>query len=533
MKPKICLINPPTTAIDAETFFPMALVALGSYLRKRGIPLEIVDFDLDLRKNYSLFKWDNFKKHALERLEKTEAQIFGISTICSSYPVTLLLTQEMRKKWPSSKIILGGHQPSAVSEETLRVCPWIDVIAIGEGEKTLLELLSSDWQPSSLNKIAGIAFRDGEQVIRTPKRELIDDLDILPLPDLSLVPISEYVPLFQEPAFIEAGRGCPFLCSFCSTSLMWQRKYRAKSPALILEEMYKLKNDYGMKNRCLALTHDNFTTYRPYVIEFCDYFKKHNKEGLLWSVSARPDTVNAHLIRELHAAGCRGLFFGVDTGSLRMQKVIHKHLNLEHFEKVLRETVRLNISATVSLIVGYPEETETDLNETLYLAIHSKLMGAFKIQIHHLSPLAGTPIFEENRRNLFYHPKQSTDISSNPFESSELENLILSKKELFSSFYTIPTPLLGSTDLGALAIFYSSMIHYMVPFLSTLLNSTGWTPVELFQNWMIWLKKHYPEERMNWRLPLNTIDEFMNTHPRSSRKETTVEEEAEFIHESA
>src|SRR5262245_47479543 len=138
---KICLINPPTTQGD-DLYFPMALVTLGTHLKETGHPLEIIDFDFDRRKDPALSQWSYFKKRAIQRLEGTNARIFGISSICSNFPVSLLLAQEIRRRFPSSRIILGGPQPSSVPEEILNVCPWVDVIVIGEGEKTLPDLIA-------------------------------------------------------------------------------------------------------------------------------------------------------------------------------------------------------------------------------------------------------------------------------------------------------------------------------------------------------------------------------------------------------
>lgn len=215
---KICLINPPTTgAASKDVYFPMALVCLGTVLRENGVSVEIVDFDLELKRDASLADWDSFLAHALRRLGGMECNVFGISSICSNFPIALLLAREIKRKWPQARIVIGGPQSSAVPEETLQAFPWIDVVAVGEGEATLLDLMRSDWTKESLEKVPGVAFLDGNRPHRTASRPLIDDLDELPIPDFSLVPLKDYLRISPGTALIEAGRGCPFLCSFCST----------------------------------------------------------------------------------------------------------------------------------------------------------------------------------------------------------------------------------------------------------------------------------------------------------------------------
>ncbi len=507
-KKDIYLINPPTTAMDAEVFFPMALVVLSTYLKNNGYTVEIIDFDLMIKKDLSLYKWDNFIKHAIKHIVRLKPALVGISTICSNYPISIILAKEIKKTLPDTKIILGGHQASAVYKETMEKFPWIDAIGIGEGEQTLLEILQYENNLKNWNKISGLIYRHNNEIHQTAPRTLFEDLGKLPSPDFSQINILDYVNPRQEPAFIEAGRGCPFVCSFCSTAIMWNRKYRAKPPKQILEEMTYLKKTYNLEN-CYALTHDNFTTYRPYVLEFCKYFKENNTQHLTWSVSARPDTLNESLLEEMYLAGCRSLFFGVDTGSQRMQKIIHKNLKIDHYLEMLKKSTKLGIASTCSFIVGYPDETEEDLNQTLYLALVSKLMGATQIQLHHLSPLASTPLYEENKMKMFYNTQSSTDISMESLENEETRDLIKNYSNLFSSFYTIPTPHIKNIHISDLAIFYYSIINYFGELLAKTLEKSPLTPLELFKLWSQWNHQNSPEYRINWKIPLNTFESFL------------------------
>jgi radical SAM superfamily enzyme YgiQ (UPF0313 family) len=509
MNDKVTLINPPTTPPIADIYFPMALVSLGSFLRQNGFQTEVIDFDLHMRKFPPLIHWHSLKEHVLRELEKTGSEIFGISSICWNYPFALLLAKEIRNRWPHSKIILGGPQPSAVPEETLNYCPWIDVIVIGEGERTLLELVSSDWKETSLMKIDGIAFREGEKIRRTRKRDLIANLDELPFPDFSLIPLRDYhMPPRYMPAIIEAGRGCPFTCSFCSTALMWERQYRAKSPGRILEEMRRVKAEYGSLQSCFSLTHDNFTTSPRYVREFCDFMKKNNRDGFHWSVSARPDTVNPSKMKDLFDAGCRAVFFGVDTGSQRMQKVIDKHLRLLDFEPLLQATCAMGIAATTSFIIGYPEETEEDLNETLAWALRAKWLGSANVQVHRIAPLASTQIYEKNKLGLFYQRQNQSDICSEWFRLPEMESMILERKGLFSSFYTIPTPHLKNLNVGHMATFFNWVITYFSPFLKPYLDGIDINASDIFCDWTLWCERHGLSDAADYRLILNRFEEF-------------------------
>ncbi|MHC4325746.1 MAG: hypothetical protein ACYSUX_15870, partial [Planctomycetota bacterium] len=100
---EICLVNPPTTGQQDSIYFPMGLVTLGTLLKNHQIPFEIVDFDFESRNDRSLSQWFFFKQYAIRRLEQTQSQVFGISSVCSNFPVSLLLAKQIRKKWPSSR----------------------------------------------------------------------------------------------------------------------------------------------------------------------------------------------------------------------------------------------------------------------------------------------------------------------------------------------------------------------------------------------------------------------------------------------
>ncbi len=491
----------------------MALVALGSMLKAGQIPFELIDFDLELQNKPLLSQWHYFKDYALRRLKKTDTRCFGISSICSNYPVSLLLAKAIKERWPRSCIILGGPQPSAVPEETLRLCPWVDVIVIGEGEWTCVELMKSDLSAESLRTIAGIVFRDGDEIVRTERRPLIEDLDTLPFPDYSLVPLKEYLPITNHVDLIEAGRGCPFLCSFCSTALMWERKFRVKSPARILEEMRRLNADYGLVS--FGLTHDNFTTSHRHVAAFCEYFRTHNHEQFIWSASARSDTLNPERIQALYDAGCRGLFFGVDSGSVRMQKVMKKQLNLAQFKEHHNISSHLGMSSITSLILGFPEETAEDVDATIRLGLWAKLNGSSTVQFHRLSVLPSTALSKQHHGALFFDTqKTSWDFDRQSHESREIDRQIRKSPELFSTFYTLPTPLLGSINIEALAFFYHELVNFMAPTLDHIFMVTGWSTVELFECWLRWKENYYPKRRVSGPFIFNTFAEFV-------RKEVT------------
>lgn len=478
---KVFLINPPTSRPQDEIFFPMGLITVGSALKEGGIGAEIFDLDLELRRHPELrSSYAAFEAFAREKIRQADTEIFGISSICNNFPYALEIAEWIREERPEAKIVLGGAQPSSVPVDCMKACPAIDAIVIGEGEHGFLELLRSDWSEESLPAILGICYRTGGEVKLSPPRPLIDDLDTLPFPDFSLINIADYQEHSCSLAMIEAGRGCPFRCNFCSTAEMWVRKYRVKSPARIHREMQLLNAQIGMSY--FSLTHDNFTTSPKYNRKFCQWFLENNPEGFTWNASARTDTVTVDDLDLMQRAGCRSLFFGVDSGSKRIQDIIDKHLDLEEFKTILRESVKRGISAITSFIIGFPEETEEEVNATLSLALWSKFNGASEVQLHRLSPLSSTKVYAQYFKDLQFSPVVS-DISFIVFPTEKILERIHDHPRLFSSFFEIPMAGLPAVDVFCLSNFYHALVNDIGASLHLYLLKSKKAPIDFYREW--------------------------------------------------
>src|SRR5262249_8971018 len=195
------------------------------------------------------------------------------------------------------------------------------------------------------------------------------DLDAIPLPAYQL---AGGLPRDTRAA-LELGRGCPYACTFCSTNDFFRRKFRLRSPARVLTDMRILATTFGVRE--FELVHDMFTIDRRRVVQFCDAMLA-SGEDFKWACSARTDCVDDELLSLMARAGCVSIFFGVEAGSAHIQKTINKHLDIESAMHVVDKAEDLGMRSTVSLITGFPEETDSDLRETLrmyaFSARHSR-----------------------------------------------------------------------------------------------------------------------------------------------------------------
>lgn len=492
---KVCLISPPTGREFEERKVaeheavrligesaPLGILSLAAVLDAQGVRPHVIDL------NWHYYKYLareapreglNFTAYAARVLESLSFDVFGFGTICSSYPLTLRLAREVRRSHPGARILLGGPQASVVDVPTLREYPFVDMIVRGEAEVTLPRLLEElDGSGAGLSRIDGITYRDGGEVVRNRNAAVISDLDSLPLPAFHLYPFMDdasFIPL-------EAGRGCPFTCSFCSTNDFFRRRFRLKSPHVLIEQMRLLKARYGTNS--FELAHDMFTVDRKKVVSFCRAVEESGEE-FLWSCSARTDCIDDELIALMGRAGCRGVFFGIDTGSERMQQVINKGLDLPEAAARIESAKRHKIRATVSLIAGYPEEKLADLRDTVRFYGDSLRHPHTDNQLHLLGPLAETPITTRYRDQLVYDGIFS-DVSFHGWEQDPADReMIVEHRDIFPNFYSVPTPNLDRQHLRELREFllHGALKHR---WLMTFLHQDSGDLLTVFDRWRAW-----------------------------------------------
>lgn len=491
---RLCLVNPPTTADGEPSYFPFALIALGAQLKASGLFCDVVDLDL-LSRQGRLGPRRGGLRRAVALVAQTGADVVGITTICSNFPLALLIAKAVRAALPAVRIVLGGPQVSSVARETMEAYPFVDAVVVGEGEHTIVELCRSGFDPARLARVSGLVFRRGATVVDTGSRPLVADLDTLPFPDYSLVKLAEYgsLPDVDFAPSVEAGRGCPFRCTFCSTKSMWARTFRIKSPARLLAEMEALHASSGYTY--FPTIHDNFTTSKKYVLELCEHFAAHNRHGLKWGASSRTDCLDETRLDQLARAGCGDLFFGVESGAAGMQTLIRKGLKLDLFEPILNGMIARGIAATTSFILGFPEETEQDVDETILAGFRYKAAGAGRVFFTQLVPLPGT----ELTLRYFDQLHLTGDVTSisrhlrHGIQAAAARRLVRTDKRLFSSFYRFPTPHLRDVHVEHLAFFYKYCLAYELELTRELFTNVAVGPLALFRRWRDFMTAHYPD----------------------------------------
>jgi hypothetical protein len=286
---------------------------------------------------------------------------------------------------------------------------------------------------------------------------------------------------------LELGRGCPFSCTFCSTNDFFRRKFRLRSPERVLKDMRRVADGYSIRD--FELVHDMFTVDRRRVELFCQAMIA-SHDGFTWSCSARTDCIDEELLALMAQAGCKGIFYGLEVGSEKMQRVIDKHLDTKRAHQIIDATERLGIESTVSLISGFPEETWDDVRQSMNFFMHAARCPGSHPQVNLLAPLSETPLLAKHKHELILEELCSCVSHQAQSQNRADVEMIAAHPEIFPNFYVIPTPHLERQCLFELREF-TLMGLARFRWLLVAIDQNTSEILEFFMNWR--------EHRLQWR----------------------------------
>ena len=406
--------------------------------------VEIISFDrLNINNQLSyLNSIDDNINNFVTYLINLECDIIGFYTICNTYPLSIELAKRLKLKNKNITIIFGGPQASLTANQTLKAYTFVDIVAVGEGETYILSLIDEIKGGRNYSEVYNIVYRNLEgNIIKNKLQKPISGAE---LSKYTVLNIAEYEKLrnVERKNFIqsiEAGRGCPYGCTFCSTSLFWGRHFRVKEINSILSELEHFNKKYGIKR--FRLEHDLFTANKDSVLRFCKELSE-RKLDITWGCSSRIDILDDNIMKALRDSGCNAMYIGFETGSQVMQKILNKNLPINSADKKLLHLHNYGFDLTISFIYGFPDETETDLRDTIKLMEYLYCNNIGKLQLHKFIPLPVTIETNKVINELFFDPE---DIDISIYQASHFNNTLYSiikdNKEIHSCFYTFPSEL--------------------------------------------------------------------------------------------
>jgi anaerobic magnesium-protoporphyrin IX monomethyl ester cyclase len=407
---RILLINPPYHRLYkdsySENFYPLGIGYLAGLIKSKT-DWEVIVYNADFYPNSDLFfsfryeTGPGFKnyihglsdlsisvwKEVQQNLADYRPSIVGIYC-CSASFVSASIVAKLAKSFnEQTVVILGGPHPSAVGKEVLQEQN-IDIAVIGEAELTILGLLKTISNREPLDKVKGIAYRLGSEIVETSQGECITSLDALVFPHKYAPELLKDYDKYHKSAFrgVFVSRGCPFSCFFCGSRSALGRKLRLRSVANILQEIKSLQK-FGLE--WIQFMDDTFGVDREHTRQLCNSLIR-ECPGISWGCLTRVDLIDEQTLVMMKKAGCRHIEIGIESGNNEILKKIRKGFTIEEAFDAAKLVKKHRIKLTANFMVGFPEETEQTMNDTF--AAMKKIKSRLNYSI--FTPYPGTEAFE-------------------------------------------------------------------------------------------------------------------------------------------
>ncbi|MBQ9742218.1 MAG: radical SAM protein [Ruminococcus sp.] len=421
------IVIPAEKPIITEECFGALLLA--TILRENGMDVSIYRYYEASREN----GFFDFVEQTSKNILAKNPKIVSFYCRCDYYLTDLQVSRRIKELAPDVCIVMGGPQADVTARETITEIPWVDYCCCGEGEKTIFPLFSGIINGSDVTHIDGLTYRDSQgQVVLNPRPALCNDLDNAPFIDYSFVPESTMKEAVESGRYITTpvGRGCPFNCAYCSTSVFWKRKFRVKSAERIVQEMRRLNSQYGITR--FSLDHDLFTANKERLLNFCRVLKESGLD-VKWRCSTRVDTIDEEMLDAMIDAGLAGVYSGIESGSPRVQNLIHKKLKPQDMIRVTRMLADNNIDMTASFMYGFPEEMEEDVEHTMRVVYEMMKIGVQEFQFHLCTIMPATEYYQVYRDRLKFGAYTSDQVCD--FGVEECHQFITEHQKVFPFYY--------------------------------------------------------------------------------------------------
>jgi radical SAM superfamily enzyme YgiQ (UPF0313 family) len=321
-------------------------------------------------------------------------RIIGITAASATISTALSVGRLVRMLVPEAFIVLGGPHASFEWSSLLSSYPFIDAVVRGEGEQPFSRLVAELLEhPHSrdFTSIEGLAWRTADGTLAdTGWSPGVEDLDSLGFPDVHAGILNAKDFTIESPRII-SSRGCPFSCSFCSTATFFGRRTRYRGSQSVLDEITYYNQTYGFDN--FAFDDDIFTHNRKRTLKLCQSIEESYGDRLRWGCSTRIDCIDQEILGALRRAGCRIIFFGIESADLEVRKRINKGArSLDQFQEKISFMLDLGMAPKFNFILGLPGES-LDTIDSIKKMMH--MFPSAEWGFSFLTVFPGTPLQEQ------------------------------------------------------------------------------------------------------------------------------------------
>ncbi len=377
---KVVLVYPyfhPANDNSIFRFPPLGLGYIAAALQRRGLEVELVDC--------TFLKFDQ----AVEQATRAMPNIVGFYSMFSMKKTTVELARAIKERVADNCLfVVGGPLPSWSPEGFLDD---FDVVGIGEGEQTMLDLADAVANGEGFGKVKGLVYRDGKRMVDTGPREFIEDLDSLAFPTRELFDNEAYKKYYKDrfgysTTSMLSSRGCPFSCDFCSRPI-FGTKVRTRSVDNIVDEVEEIAS-LGYDRVWFA--DDCFTLNSKHLLGVCEEMQR-RRLNIGWECLSRVDTMDGEVAVGMKRAGCMRVFFGRESGNDSVLGIMNKHITTTQAKRAIHVAKAAGLKVGAFFIVGYPGESDRTVLDTVRFASSLPLdYVSFTLPY----PIPGTPLYE-------------------------------------------------------------------------------------------------------------------------------------------
>lgn len=450
MTVKILFIIPPLSS-DKKVKIPNHQIPIGflymaGVLEKKGFEVKILDCPLyyKLRReiNKDTVKIGLFPEQIEDFVREFKPDIVGVSCSFSMFESdTFEIIDLIKKIKKKILVIVGGAHASSNPEFVLRNKK-VDMIVIGEGELTILEIAERVKARKNLRNIKGTALIVNKKYNRNKPRKFIENLDELE-PAWHLIDFKKY---FEHPdnssvsirgpsVNLITSRGCPGICAFCGVHTVWGRRWRAMSPNKVVNQIEYLYNKHGVRH--FRINDDNLTLDKKRIISICNEIIK-RKLDIKWDTPSGVAlwTLDEEVLDAMKKSGYYRITFGIESGCKESLEYIGKNIDLEKTSKLIDYCHKIGLWVASFFIIGLPFEKKEHIDKTVNYIINSTINFPF---VFVAQPYPGTRMYDDFLKlGLLEHGFEQTSTfiqtkyHSQNFSAEELNSI---RAGIYKKFY--------------------------------------------------------------------------------------------------
>ncbi|HMQ10560.1 MAG TPA: radical SAM protein [Oligoflexia bacterium] len=352
-------------------------------LEKENVDVKLYDFPAR--------EWG--RKEFRELIAAEQPQYVVLDSTTPSIESDIGCARDVKEMAPHAKVIMVGPHASSCSDETLKNANGaVDAIAVGEYDYTVRDLITRDphWK-----EVQGAVLWNGGDIIKNEARPLIEPIDELPYPAWHQLDLLKYFDGTKLHPYVDifSGRGCPHKCTFCLwPQVMHGHKLRLRDPKCVVDEMEWVISicPEVVQGGEFFFEDDTFTLHKPTALGICEEILSRGLK-VTFSVNARVDTADLHMMEMLKKAGCRELLVGFESGNQQVLDNIKKRATVEQAKVFMDRTKQAGLDVHGTFVMGLPGETKESMKETVEFA---NGLGLHTLQFSAAMPFPGTKYFE-------------------------------------------------------------------------------------------------------------------------------------------